>query len=309
MPTATSRPDPGGGIPKISKPVEPVRSGSLRDGFALFKLQNSALELVMAPGLGAKIISLRNLRTGREWMWQPAAGLKLFPSRLGEDFSRGALGGWDECLPTIAACSWQGRALPDHGEVWTVAWEFDLEAWKQGRLKTSVRLPVSPFQFTRAIELRGNVVAVHYVLGNLSAAPQAFLWAAHPLLALHDGDRLELTDETRRLLDGDGWIETLNLADRSPACAKLYAGPLREGRAAVVNSHTGDRLTFEWDIAGGDTLGLWLTRGGWNGHHHLALEPATGAPDSLATANESKRCAVIAPGVTKHWDLQLRIEP
>lgn len=68
-------------------------------------------------------------------------------------------------------------------------------------------------------------------------------------------------------------------------------------------------MTFTWNTAECDTLGLWLTRGGWNGHHHLALEPATGAADSLADAvTQSKRPGLLAPHSSKGWRVQLFIE-
>src|ERR1700735_5370414 len=91
----------------------------LEQGFAVYMISNLHLELAVVPELGARIISLKNLRTAREWMWHPESGLKLFRNRLGDDFSQSPLVGADECLPTIAACSWQGRELPDHGEVWS----------------------------------------------------------------------------------------------------------------------------------------------------------------------------------------------
>jgi galactose mutarotase-like enzyme len=236
--------------------------------------------------------------------------LKLFRNQPGDDFSRSPLAGWDECLPTIAPCTWKGRAFPDHGEAWSLAWDLDAAAWDRGVVKTSVRLPVSSLHFTRTLALNGSSLAVEYILENPAPVPQEFLWAAHPLLALHEGDRLELTDETRRQLNGESWLESLEFKEGSPGCAKLYVGPLRQGRAGVFNSRTGDRLTFEWDTAECDTLGLWLTRGGWHGHHHLALEPANGAADSLAVAaSQSKGCGIVPPRGHKTWRLRLRVEP
>jgi galactose mutarotase-like enzyme len=297
-------------------PADPRRNPSpattaraVRDGFDLFLLRNSEVELTIAPALGARMVSLKNLHTGREWLWHPASGLKLFANQPGDDFSRSTLVGWDECLPTIAACTWNGRALPDHGEAWSRAWELDTNAWERGVIRTSVRLPVSSLHFTRTIELSGSSLAVGYVLENTAPIAQEFLWAAHPLLTLHEGDQLELTDETRFQLKGQAWPESLQVKEGSPGCSKLYAGPLRRGQAGVFNPRTGDRLTFEWDTAECDTLGLWLTRGGWHGHHHLALEPANGAPDSLAAASQAKRCGLIAPHSQKTWHLRLRLEP
>jgi galactose mutarotase-like enzyme len=292
------------------KSLRPVTARAVRDGFDLFILGNSDLELAVVPALGARVVSLENLRSGREWLWHPASGLKLFRNRPGDDFSRSPLVGWDECLPTITLCTWKGRALPDHGEAWNQAWTLDTAAWERGVLKTSVRLPLSSFHFTRTLEFSGSSLAVEYLLENPAPVAQEFLWAAHPLLALHEGDQLELTDETRLLLKGDACLESLQFKAGSPGYAKLYAGPLRQGRAGVFNPRTGDRLTFQWDTAECDTLGLWLTRGGWHGHHHLALEPTNGAPDSLAVAaGQSKRCGLIPPHSRKTWRLQLRVEP
>jgi galactose mutarotase-like enzyme len=288
----------------------PVTARAVRDGFEIFILRSSGVELAVAPALGAKLVSLKNLRSGREWLWHPASGLKLFRNQPDDDFSLSTLVGWDECLPTIAPCTWRGRAFPDHGEAWSRAWTLDAGAWERGVLKTSVRLPVSSFHFTRTVRLSGSSLAIEYVLENPAPVAQEFLWAAHPLLALHDGDRLDLTDETRLQINADSWLESLKFEEGSPGCAKLYAGPLRQGRAGVFNSRTGDRLTFEWDTAECNTLGLWLTRGGWHGHHHLALEPANGAPDSLAVAaGEAKRCGLVAPHSRKAWRIQVRLEP
>src|ERR1035438_6507195 len=299
---------PAGNQPGISS--RPMTVHALRDGFDLFTLRNADLELAVAPALRAKVVSLKNLLTGREWLWHPIPGMRLFRNQPGDDFSHSTLVGWDECLPTIAPCTWKGRGFPDHGEAWNLAWNLDASAWERGVLETSVCLPVSSFHFTRTLQLNGNSLIVEYVLENPAPVAQEFLWAAHPLLALHEGDRLDLTDETRFQLNGDSWLESLEFSAGSPGCAKLYAGPLRQGRAGIFNSRTGDRLTFEWDTAECDTLGLWLTRGGWHGHHHLAIEPANGAHDSLAVAApEGKRCGIIPPNSQKTWRIQVRVEP
>jgi galactose mutarotase-like enzyme len=191
------------------KTLRPTTVRVVRDGFEVFTLRNSGLELSVAPALGAKVVSLKNLRSGREWLWHPVSGLKLFRNQPGDDFSLSTLVGWDECLPTIAPCTWRDRAFPDHGEAWNQTWKLDMPAWERGVLKTSEHLPVSSFLFTRTLELHGSSLAVEYVLENPAPVAQEFLWAAHPLLALHEGDRLDLTDETRFLLNGDSWLESL----------------------------------------------------------------------------------------------------
>jgi len=276
-------------------------------GFAVHVLNNDEVELAMVPELGAKIISLKNLRTGREWLWHPPEGLQLFKNQVRDDFSTSPLVGVDECFPTIEPCSWQGRELPDHGEIWSVPWEVDGEAWDNGMLKTKASLKISPFEFERTIELLGNEVRIGYQLHNLGANKESFLWAIHPLLRLEAGDELELPDSTRQLLNGETWVDAVVSEIPETNCAKIFARPVLESWAAIRNEAGGDRLEFAWDAEENNTLGLWLTRGGWHGHHHFAIEPTNANSDSLAVAAERKHCGTVAGESSVNWRLSLRV--
>jgi hypothetical protein len=253
-------------------------------GFEVYRLKSDGVELAVVPELGAKIISLKNLKTGREWLWHPPTGLKLFRNRCGDDFSRSPLVGIDECLPTIASCWWRGRELPDHGELWNVPWNIDESALAAGVLKTRVRLTISPFELERMIELQQREVLISYKLNNHSDGEENFLWALHPLLQLQAGDQLELPDSTRQLLNGEAWVDAITSAFPKKNCIKAFAAPVSEGLAAINNLKTGDRLEFKWDPTENSVLGLWLTRGGWHGHHHFAIEPTNCNEDALISA-------------------------
>lgn len=281
----------------------------LEDGFAVYVLRNQKVEVAVVPELGGKIISLKNLQTGRQWMWHPPGGLKLFRNVPGDDFSQSPLIGVDECLPTIAPCLWQGRQLPDHGELWSAGWRVDDEAWRNGTLSASVRLEISPFDFQRTIQLNDDEVRLGYRLTNRSAAQEHFLWAMHPLLALRPGDRLVLPASTLGLLPNEAWIEELDLAMPAGTCSKLFACPLSEGFAAIHNPTSGERLDLEWSPRENNALGLWLTRGGWHGHHHFAIEPANADADSLAAAAARNRCGSLAPGGSANWQVRFRLAP
>lgn len=280
-----------------------------QQGYQAYTLGNQDLEITVVPELGAKITSLKNLQTRREWMWHPDGGLKLFRNRLGDDFSRSTLVGADECLPTIAPCLWRGRNLPDHGEAWSAAWNVDAAAWGEGVLKTSVKLPLSPLEFERTLELDEKSVRVSYRLTSQSPVPERYLWALHPLLRVQPGDRLTLPATTRALLNGETWVDAVGTQIPAGGCSKAFAAPVREGVAGLVNERSGDCLWFEWNPAENNTLGLWLTRGGWHGHHHLAVEPTNGAPDPLTEAAAQKRCGMIPPFGSASWSLVLKVGP
>lgn len=276
-------------------------------GFAVHTLRNGRAALAVVPELGARIISLKDLQTQREWFWHPGEHLELFKNQPHDAFSESPLAGMDECLPTILPCAWRGRKLPDHGEVWNRPWAVDMDAWRQGILKTSIQLESSPFVFERAIALQEHEIQLNYKLSNVSDAEERFLWAVHPLLRLTAGDRLELPGSTRRLLNGDAWVDDVVSGAAPQNCAKAFAHPVSEGWAVVKNDATGDRLEFIWDSLQNNSLGLWITRGGWHGYHHFAIEPSNADHDSLATASGRNCCGIIPANSSAEWQLALRV--
>jgi hypothetical protein len=275
--------------------------------FSSFLLSNGMVKVEVVPELGTRIISLKNLRTEREWLWHPHGGLKLFSNQANDDFSKSPLVGVDECFPTIAPCIWNGRALPDHGELWSAAWQVDDAAWENSVLTTRLTLAVSPFRFERTIKLEGNEVHLNYKLTSHSDREEKFLWAFHPLLRLQPGDRLNLPESTRVQLNGADWVDAIDSAVPEAKHEKIFAPSVAEGWAGIHNPITGDSLDFLWNPCQNNVLGLWLTRGGWHGHDHFAIEPANANDDSLLTAAEQGRGGSIAPHGTVDWQLCLQV--
>ena len=92
-----------------------------------------------------------------------------------------------------------------------------------------------------------------------------------------------------------------------PGYAKVFATSLASGRADVFNSISGDRLTFRFDTAELPALGIWITRGGWRGHHHFALEPTHAPFDSLTDAAEAKVCPILKPRGVATWHIEMEL--
>ena len=159
-----------------------------------------------------------------------AGGLTLFHNGPGDDFSRSPLVGMDECLPTIEPCVWRGRKLPDHGEVWSSAWDVDEEAWQNGALKTSVRLEISPFDFERTIELDETKIQVQlpieqskFVIRNISCGPCIRCCGFRRVTARY------CRQSTRNLLNGETWVDAIDSGDPGGKLRKACRGPLSEG--------------------------------------------------------------------------------
>ncbi len=305
-----------------------LRTTIQEQGFPVEELRGRTAILRMVPELGGRIIGLQSLKTGREWCWHQPRPDWLWANRAGDAFGDSPQAGIDECLPSVAACRVRGRKIPDHGEVWHLRWSLDLEALAARKLRATMPLAISPFVFSRTIQVGDDGDFVFdYSLNNTGTEPEPFLWCLHPLLNLEPGDRLDLPAEVRSLRLNGGLGAPMNLGDRwdypepmpgvhldrcevpgmPGGCLKGFAGPLEQGRAAVVNDLSGDRFELRWDASRIPFLGLWINRG-HAGFHHVALEPSTGAPDSLAEALEGwKQCRLLQPGETARWSLTIDI--
>ena len=291
------------------------------DGWDRISLANDRFALRIFPELGGRVASLVDRRNDREWLWSPPGGQRLFANRPGDSFVSSPHAGLDECLPTIAPCTWRGRTLPDHGEIWALPWAVDAAALEDSMVSMTVDLPITPLRFARSIRLEGNCVRFDYRLQNLGPQPEDYLWAMHPLFTLQAGDTLELPDVSCIKLEcaaggttddrGATWswpepfpgvrLDRLELPDNSKGYLKAFAMP-QVGEVRLRTATTDCALNIRWDIATNPCLGLWLTRGGYRGWHHVAIEPSNGAPDSLELAIEAwHQAARLGPNETRTW--------
>ncbi len=313
------------------------------DGFDAITADTGRLTLTLIPALGGKIASLRDTRSGREWLWRhPRLPYQRWPH--GSSYMPADTGGWDECFPSVSACAyptepWEGAAIQDHGELWSQSADVQaLERDNSVSLITRWRGVVLPYALTRTVTVtRGSaVVRVDYVVANPSAAPIDFIWCIHPLIAIEPGMRLETPPAARYHCNGttpadalptqydvhfpltltrpDGAaidLSTLPGPDAAVA-VKLWSAPLHEGWARM---HAPDgSLTMRWDPTTLPQLALWINLGAWAGdggapYYNLGLEPCIGAQDSLEDAVRVVRCyATLPPGGQRAWGLEIELE-
>ena len=92
--------------------------------FGTVELQGGDARVVLIPALGGKIAEL--WLGARQWLWKnPQLPFRLPDAKASYVLSADS-GGWDECFPTVGACTLPslvrgagGRELPDHGELWS----------------------------------------------------------------------------------------------------------------------------------------------------------------------------------------------
>ena len=152
-------------------------------------IENDRLRVGVTPAYGARVVSLFDKASGREWMTEGSES-----ANTGEDvryWGEEAVA-WDECFPTVSVWDasgtpW-GRKLRDHGDLWGRPWQVD--AASVTALTTTYADP--QFRFTRTLRLEGSTLVAEYAAENLTDEPLPYLWALHALLAAKPEDRMEL---------------------------------------------------------------------------------------------------------------------
>lgn len=296
------------------------------DGFAAVTLRNAAIAATFVPALGARLVSLRAAPGGREWMWRPADGRGLFTCPVGTPFENSPAAGLDECLPTVADCVVDGVPLADHGEAWSRAWTHD--PTETDAVTTAITLRSWPLQFRRRATLDGASLVFNYALTNNAAHAVPYLWASHPLFTLEPGDEIVLdgTAEVRVASTHASPLQTgehgpwpspragvrLNCADfgcTAGGYAKAFLPTRRAPRIALVDRTRGERLTLAVDPAQVPAWGYWVSRGGWHGHTHLALEATNAPADALAELVPGPAAHTLAPRETREWRVSFTLGP
>jgi galactose mutarotase-like enzyme len=284
------------------------------------------------PAAGGKIASIQ--AGGRELLQLPlGAGYARSKTTA---FGAGDASGWDECLPSVAACelaTTEGAvSIPDHGDLWRVFWT--VRAATANTCTVTGRCFSLPLELERKASLtpveNGARLSLDYNLRNFGERSAPWLWAAHPLFAVEPGDRILLPKTIRTMrvqwsrngrlgLPGSevNW-PLAELADGArtnldvvrPAEEeigdKLFAGRLAEGEnwCAVERNALGLRIQVSFDAAATPFLGLWLCYGGWpprEGRKQMCvgLEPTSAPVDSLARAASWSRQLI--PGEVSSW--------
>lgn len=301
----------------------------------LLEMKAGTLEAGILPGFGGKIASLR--WRGVELLQAPLR--PPAPRDRQMSFDAGDASGWDECLPSVAACRVRTASgvvdIPDHGEVWRLPCEAEQNSGREAQL--SVTLDSLPLRLERTLALTEAGLRVNYRLENTGKSAAPYMWAAHPLFAVEAGDEIVLPSQVAQARVEDsagnrlgvkgrvlGWpvaesasgahVDLSRVEDpESGVGDKLFTAAPAEGWAILERRRAGLRVRVSFDPSLSPWLGLWLCYGGWPQgqavrEQCVAFEPSTAPSDSLAEAQRSGWARTLAPGESTEWWTSASIE-
>jgi galactose mutarotase-like enzyme len=282
------------------------------------RTESDAVQVVQGDGLtaavagrGGKVTSLRDAR-GHEWLLPPRAER---PGLAGVAFVDAEMGGWDECAPSIVACTAPtGEHVPDHGDLWDAEWVFENDAAGAGDTGAGGTGGWTAYGSSLSYHLNRRIVPAsgglrfEYRVTSRRTAPMPFLWAAHPQLLAPAGSHLVVRcGRVVEVLDRPGarsaWTPELATIDTVPVggCRKVYADPDAPVDSVTLAAPGAGELTLRWDPVVTPYVGLWFDRGAYAREPVIAIEPSTGFYDSLATAVGNGRVLWVESGRPVSW--------
>jgi hypothetical protein len=300
-------------------------------GFQVITLENSLLRVDIIPELGGKIYNFVYKPFDRNFLWHnPRIELRKVP--FGASYNDNYAGGWDELFPNDAAVVFQDESLPDHGELWCQAWDF--EVLKQTVEEVSIRLSrygsVKETYMEKTISLRcdESVLRFHHQLTNLSSRELLFLWKLHPSLAIGPDHRIdvpvkktiladlgpsfpnrfegrvqEYTWPTARDSNGKEYEMRTVLSPRSNVAEMHFGVELTDGWCALTDTknQVGFGLNFPKDVF--TTVWVLMLYGGWRGLYHVILEPCNSYPHDLREASQRGKIGRLGGAQTLEADV------
>jgi galactose mutarotase-like enzyme len=300
--------------------------------------------VTILPHLGGKIASI--LIGDRELLQSPLAPYAARTRSM--SFDAGDASGWDECLPSVAACTVKTEAgkatIPDHGDLWRVEWKGrDQGIGNREQEPNTLRGDCFslPLVLERTVGLTESAAGwnlrLDYTLINVGSFPAPWSWAAHPLFVAEAGDRIVLPSSIETLrLEGsaggrlgkrgdtvNGPVATLANGRRSDLSVakgpeskigdKLFAGPLgyAENWCALERPKAGVRIKVGFDPVATPYLGLWICYSGWPdrpGKKQTCVAMEPATAPVDSLAKTGVWSRVLGAGKTFSWTMTVDIE-
>ncbi|MBB6730661.1 DUF4432 family protein [Cohnella zeiphila] len=285
-------------------------------------LENDRLKVVIMPELGAKIWQITYKPRGKDLLWQHPR-LKPRPLPFHAVYDDQFFGGWDELFPNDMPETIGEEAYPDHGELWTLPWQFAV--WQTGPQEASVRLwtetPISNCRVEKTITLRAGEAKLRFrhFIANNGREDLPYLWKLHAAMAVDGDARIDLPAENVYVeefgkprigqtgvtyrwpyaTDEEGVRRDMRkaLPDSAGVGEFQYAIGMKEGWCAITHAKEKIGFALAYDKRRLPHCWLFASYGGWRGLNTVVLEPCTGYPAGVNDGVRQGTHAVLKPGV------------
>lgn len=291
-------------------------------------IENEQLRVVIMPELGAKMWQLTYKPKSKDLLWQhPRLKARKVPfhSLYDDTF----FGGWDELFPNDMSEKINDEEEPDHGEIWTLPWNYNLEKISDDEVVVHlwVDTVILVSRVEKWITLRRDESKLHFhhKITNTGQIDQPFLWKLHVAMSVDEHSRIDMGAKKMYIEDfgptriGKTGVsyEWPYVSDEQgirhdmrkvlPMHARInefqYATEMNDGWCAVT--HTKDQIGFglSFDLNMLPSCWLFASYGGWRNLQTVVFEPCTGYPISVNDGMKSGTHQILQAGQTMEYDV------
>lgn len=270
------------------------------------QMENQALRIVILPQLGGKIASVCYKKKNFELAAQNSKGIYQIPMADAE-FSQYDASGLDDAFPNIVETKYRygnkERKYPDHGEIWSSPFSYEIQNHKVNLFYRSERFG---YTYKKIISLEDEKVNLQYEIKNEKDIPFPCLWTFHGLIRYEEDMEFfypkevqsfenvlqsqELGAEGRHLPMENGEYDFCRVPLRkSETMVKYYADKkIERGYCGCRYPAQGMECILRYNAKDLPYLGVWITAGGFRGDYNCALEPSNGYYDDIFTAEKNQ---------------------
>jgi hypothetical protein len=295
-------------------------------------LENSRIRAEFIPDPGGKLASLINKETGYEYLVQ-RKNEKYRDQPFDGVYVDGECSGFDDMFPTIDVCHyenkpWEGIKLADHGEVWSLKWQYSAD---NGSLNMLVKGARFPYTLEKRVYFASeNSMCLDYTLTNLSPFDFEFLWAGHLMINIQEGTKVKVPDDCKQavtvLTSGKGKFGDINdwpyFTDneggtyRADICRPkdvggfekyYFTNKLTDGWCELQYPDIRNTLKVSFPVGTVPYLGILMNEGGWDDLYNIIIEPCSVCYDRPDLAKKFGQVSKVeALGIYK-WYVEITI--
>lgn len=309
-------------------------------GMESLVIHNECIRVRVIPQLGCKIVEIYDFKNGHEWLWSDSSR-PIKAAQYGDRYDLYDISGFDECFPNIGISQDPNNheiRLTDHGEIWSLPWQVTEKAFG---LEASVIGKLFEYRFSRELLLDNSKITFKYSVTNIGAAPITYVWSAHPLFAINEDMKIEITGNPKMSkefgyggrigADGENWYEghltehvwprvfgadgqvsdISEISLHKVLTDKVVLEAPIDGLVVLRKLASGRSLTMKFSPVETPFLGICYNFGAWpltgEPATWVALEPTTGKTDRLDECVELDCARVLEPDSSATWSLEIEL--
>jgi hypothetical protein len=217
--------------------------------------------------------------------------------------------------------------LADHGEVWSLPWEYKIN-------KDSLSMHVKGVRFPYELEknilfINENTLQINYELTNNSESVFEFLWAGHFMINIEEGARVMVPEDCKQtvtiITSGNGkfgdinnWPENKDKDEksfRSDICRSkdskgfekyYFVNKLKNGWCELIYPDN-KKIKVSFPVDTVPYLGILMNENGWDNLYNIFIEPCTVCYDRPDVAKKHGQVSFVPASGKYKWYVEVSI--